>query len=325
METAVVENSHSSTSPSSDADHHPENSVPDLLDDGDMEPKLEVTEEEAISIMEVIAATGKFWHDWDMLKCLLSSRLKQVLAEYPEAQMVNDMIGPQQSSLSGEIYPEVVKRLDEALLSFVEGPPFTLQRLCEILLTAQSVYPNLSKLALALEKNLLVTSTLTVCTDPYPLTTIKTALELDKGSEEPQAHPNPTQNGLLAIVGNGDEEMVDAEVDEDDKIHEDSNKTEDDKIHEDSNKTEVDGDDKIHEDSNTTVEMETAEVPTSEVSKPSTEPAALPELSGNTSQSSEHAAFPDALGDLSPSSEHAAFPEPSGDPSASSKHSHPTA
>ncbi|KAG5403313.1 hypothetical protein IGI04_009432 [Brassica rapa subsp. trilocularis] len=39
-----------------------------------------------------------------------------------------------------------------ALLSFDEGPPFTLQRLCEILLAARSIYPKLSKLDLALEK-----------------------------------------------------------------------------------------------------------------------------------------------------------------------------
>ncbi|KAB5512294.1 hypothetical protein DKX38_029322 [Salix brachista] len=40
----------------------------------------------------------------------------------------------------------------EALHNFEEGPPFTLQRLCEILLAARRIYPNLSKLALALEK-----------------------------------------------------------------------------------------------------------------------------------------------------------------------------
>ncbi|XP_077251076.1 serine/threonine-protein phosphatase 4 regulatory subunit-like protein [Tasmannia lanceolata] len=195
-------------------DHHSENLVPSLLNHRDVEPKQEVTEEEIRSILEVIASTGKFWHDWEMLKSLLSFRLKQILAEYPESQMAND-IGPQpqQSSLSGETYSELVKRLDEALLSFMEGPPFTLQRLCEILLTPRSIYPNLSKLALALEKNLLVTSTLTICTDPYPSTAIQNPVE--PRSEEAQAHSNPIQNGIETKADNGDEEMAEAEVEAD--------------------------------------------------------------------------------------------------------------
>ncbi|CAK9175937.1 unnamed protein product [Ilex paraguariensis] len=113
-----------------------------------MESKHEVAEEETRALLEVVASTGKFWHHWDVLKSSLSYHLKQVLSEYPEANMTPE----QQNSSLGETYPELVKRLDEALLSFVEGPPFTLQRFCEILLNAQSIYSNLSKLALALEK-----------------------------------------------------------------------------------------------------------------------------------------------------------------------------
>ncbi|KAK1279135.1 hypothetical protein QJS04_geneDACA003297 [Acorus gramineus] len=95
-------------------------------------------------------------HDWDILKGLLSRRLKQVWGEYAESQVVGDA-GPQKCPLSGETYTDIKKRLDEALVCFMEGPPFTLQRLCEILLTPKSIYPNLSKLALALEKNLIST------------------------------------------------------------------------------------------------------------------------------------------------------------------------
>ncbi|XP_073109834.1 uncharacterized protein [Elaeis guineensis] len=201
------------------------------------ELKCDVSAEEIRSIMEVIAATGKFWHDWDMLKSLLSFRLKQVLAEYPEAQMVSG-VESQQSSLSGETYPELVKRLDEVkwkrcyyegkkekwskghrwlekpLLSFVEGPPFTLQRLCEILLNPKGTYTNLSKLALALEKNLLVTSTLTMCTDPYPTEVVQKPDEPDKASEVPSGQTDPVPNGVETVAGDGDEEMTDAEADE---------------------------------------------------------------------------------------------------------------
>ncbi|XP_020583290.1 serine/threonine-protein phosphatase 4 regulatory subunit 2 isoform X2 [Phalaenopsis equestris] len=179
----------------------------------DAEPKLDASPEEIRSILEVIAATGKFWHDWDELKNMLSFQLKQVLAEYPEARVGSDT-ELQQSTLSGETYPELVKRLDEALLGFIEGPPFTLQRLCEILLNPKSTYRSLSKLALALEKNLLVTSTLTRCNDPYPEAPAKRPTEPNKVIPEEPLDPNENSNGVGNASNDVDEEMVDAEADE---------------------------------------------------------------------------------------------------------------
>ncbi|CAI0390592.1 unnamed protein product [Linum tenue] len=99
-----------------------------------------------------------------------------------------------------------------ALLSFGEGPPFTLQRLCEIM-TAKSIYPNLSKLALALGKNLLVTSTLAACTDPHPLATQKQD-ETDKASPNQQHRSNSEQNGVQqSTAADGDEIVAEIETD----------------------------------------------------------------------------------------------------------------
>ncbi|XP_040953690.1 transcription factor GTE8 isoform X2 [Gossypium hirsutum] len=108
----------------------------------------ELDGEEVRRVLQVSAATGKFWHNWDKLKSMLSFQLKLVLSEYPEAKMAIE----QQNASLGETNLELVTRLNEELHSFIEGPPFTLQRLCEILLDARSIYPKLSKLALALEK-----------------------------------------------------------------------------------------------------------------------------------------------------------------------------
>ncbi|KAF3331375.1 serine/threonine-protein phosphatase 4 regulatory subunit 2-B isoform X1 [Carex littledalei] len=186
------------------------------------EPKLQVSPEEMRNIITVMAATGKFWHDWLFLRNLLSDQLKQVLDEYPETQ---------QSSLSGETYIELVARLNEALQNFEEGPPFTLQRLCEILLSPKSTYSNLSKLALALEKNLLVTSTLSKCTEPYPKiptspeqqpeeSTVPVAVPPPGDPAPPLAtnpEPKPEPNGVEAtsedqpVAGDTDEEMPDAD------------------------------------------------------------------------------------------------------------------
>ncbi|CAI9275431.1 unnamed protein product [Lactuca saligna] len=194
-----------------------------------IETRQETAEEgeEIRSILKVIAATGKFCHDWEKLRSMLSLHLKQVISEYPQAKMT---IEEQKVSL-GETHAELVKRLDDALHSFVDGPPFTLQRLSEIILDARSLYPNLSKLALALEKNLSVTSTLTMSTDPDPQSLITTPNGLDKVTEDPNPNPNsnpnpnpnPNQqvesdgvmeNGVLPATGvDRDEVMTEVEAD----------------------------------------------------------------------------------------------------------------
>ncbi|WZZ30824.1 hypothetical protein YC2023_014225 [Brassica napus] len=166
--------------------------------------EAEMSEEEVKGVLEAVASTGKFWQDWEKLKGMLSWWLKKVLSEYPEAKMTDE----QQKKALGETYSQLVNRLDEALLNFDEGPPFTLQRLCEILLAARSIYPKLSKLALALEKNLLVTSMLSISTDPQLETTENAnATTEDTGS----AAANWTQNGTEAVGGDKDEIMTEVE------------------------------------------------------------------------------------------------------------------
>ncbi|XP_021900138.1 serine/threonine-protein phosphatase 4 regulatory subunit 2-A isoform X1 [Carica papaya] len=190
-----------------DASHTQDNMVPDILNNCCAEPEPVVDDEEVGRTLEVIASTGKFWHDWEKLKGMLSFKLKQVLSEYPEARMTAD----EQNASLGEMYTQLVKRLDEVLHSFDEGPPFTLQRLCEILLAAQSIYPNLSKLALALEKNLLVSSTLNVCVDPYPQTAMRNPDEPNTASEEPLLHSNLVPNGVEPMAADSNEMIMEVE------------------------------------------------------------------------------------------------------------------
>ncbi|XP_010087495.2 serine/threonine-protein phosphatase 4 regulatory subunit 2 [Morus notabilis] len=209
MEMTSNEDVQKSKSSSNEADHHHdyhEDMVPDVLNHGGAEPKYEIAEKEARGILEVIASTGKFWHEWDKLKAILSFQLKQVLSEYPETKMTSE----QQNASLGETFTELAKRLEEALHSFDQGPPFTLQRLCEILLDARAIYPNLLKLALALEKNLLVTSMLTISTDPYPHSTIEPN-EPDGASEELKQQSDSVENGIEHAVGDKDEVMVEVE------------------------------------------------------------------------------------------------------------------
>ncbi|KAL0681174.1 hypothetical protein Bca4012_048021 [Brassica carinata] len=175
-----------------------------MMQDEHHTQEAEMSEEEVKGVLEAVASRGKFWQDWEKLKGMLSWWLKKVLSEYPEAKMTDE----QQKKALGETYSQLVNRLDEALLNFDEGPPFTLQRLCEILLAARSIYPKLSKLALALEKNLLVTSMLSISTDPQLETTENAnATTEDTGS----AAANWTQNGTEAVGGDKDEIMTEVE------------------------------------------------------------------------------------------------------------------
>ncbi|KAK4256234.1 hypothetical protein QN277_009127 [Acacia crassicarpa] len=193
---------------SNDNDHQNNDTVASVLNHRGAESEHDISREEIKHILKVIASTGRFWHDWDKLKSMLSIQLKQVLSEYPEAKMTSE----QQYASLGESYSDLVNKLDEALLSFYEGPPFTLQRLCEILLDAQNIYPNLLKLALALEKNLLVTSTLTICTDPYPQTTVQESDESEKAIEKQDQEPNITDNGIEPLAADKDVVMTEADI-----------------------------------------------------------------------------------------------------------------
>lgn len=209
MELPPNESSQPAIMNSSDEVPHDERSpVSDVVDaNGGAEPVHEVPVDQAISMLQAMASTGKFWHDWDDLKNMLSSQLKQVLSEYPEAKMNPDEV---KSSL-GETYEEMVKRLDEALLGFSDGPPFTLQRLCEILLDARGIYRNLSKLALALEKTLLVTTTLTKSAEPHPLNTTDQLEVPNEDGKDAQPHYSPVENGGEALKEDIDEIMTEVE------------------------------------------------------------------------------------------------------------------
>ncbi|KAL3521750.1 hypothetical protein ACH5RR_019899 [Cinchona calisaya] len=187
-------------------DQNHDSSVSDIPNHG-IDAGHDISEDEVRHTLEIIASMGKFWHEWDKLKGMLSFYLKQVLSQYPEAKLTTE----QQISSLGETFLELVKRLDDALQSFIEGPPFTLQRLCEILLAARTIYPNLSKLALALEKNLLVTSMLTISTDPYPATSGPRLTTGERRNEDSNAKLNSTQNGVQPLGGDGDEIMTEVQ------------------------------------------------------------------------------------------------------------------
>ncbi|CAN6806130.1 unnamed protein product [Brassica oleracea] len=136
-------------------------------------------------------------------KGIVSWWLKKVLSEYPETKMTDE----QQKEALGETYSNLLFLVSMKVLHL----HCSLQRLCEILLAARSIYPKHSKLALALEKNLLVTSMLSISTEPQSQTTE----EANAATEDTKtAAANGTQpNGIEAVVG-GDKDEIMTEVEE---------------------------------------------------------------------------------------------------------------
>ncbi|CAM8905910.1 unnamed protein product [Rhodiola kirilowii] len=205
------------TSPSDNVEANDDNQLPQTVvpapaNQGGLKSKEEFSEDEVRGALEVIASTGNFWSDWNHLRNLLSYKLKQVISEYPEASMSDE----QQIFSLGETIPELVNRLDNELHNFIDGAPFTLQRICEILLAAQNIYPKLSKLVLALEKNLLVSSTLAMCnglppsvmSNPGEPNSVKQEKESEAGSPQLVSEANGVEPAVEEVK---DEIMTDAE------------------------------------------------------------------------------------------------------------------
>ncbi|XP_024538038.1 serine/threonine-protein phosphatase 4 regulatory subunit 2 [Selaginella moellendorffii] len=145
-------------------------------------------------IVSMSAKSGKYWHDWHHLRQLLQFRLNQVVKRlYLDTASSAPPTSNEANGADGEkaVY-SVLKKLAAQLASFEDAAPFTLQRICELLLEPDQIYSTIDKFELAFEKLLLVTSTLDpVPPDSYPAG-LATAPSLDadakNGGEQNEEH-----------------------------------------------------------------------------------------------------------------------------------------
>jgi len=99
-------------------------------------------------VLGEVSSSGQSRFAWEQLKPVIGAKLEQVCAEYHEAKQ--DLPEP---------YDEMLKRL-QALLAEFPNAPFTVQRLCELLLDPHRIYATSTrKVSSALEKLLTVSST----------------------------------------------------------------------------------------------------------------------------------------------------------------------
>eukprot|EP00873_Tetraselmis_striata_P035061 jgi/Tetstr1/455325/TSEL_042160.t1 len=109
-------------------------------------------------VLAETATTGVVRYPWPLLRPVIGDLILLNLAEYEEVEHAE--IGPAAPLQTAESLDVLRENLSAALDSFDQEPPFTIQRLCEVVLEPRKQYQKLDKLALALEKLLLVTSTM---------------------------------------------------------------------------------------------------------------------------------------------------------------------
>jgi hypothetical protein len=116
--------------------------------------------ETLLNAIHEIARTGSVCYRWETLVQVLLFQLRVVLETGSEAHPVISS-----EALAGDVsYQESCNRL-YTLLSAFDGPPFTVQRLCELLSTPHKHHRTKFKLLSALDKLLSVTS---VISESFP-------------------------------------------------------------------------------------------------------------------------------------------------------------
>lgn len=128
-------------------------------------------------ILAEICRTGVTNYPWQKLRPVISFKLTSMLTQFYETHNKDEEI-------AGERFSDVRERLASALEQF-DGPPFTLQRMCELITADGSPdkppchYKKTHKLTAALDKLVSVTSLLRpirvdeVETEPTPMDATK--------------------------------------------------------------------------------------------------------------------------------------------------------
>lgn len=123
--------------------------------------------EDLRGVLAETACTGVIRYDWPLVRSLVVQQLGEQLTAYEAAEHVD--VGPARPLGTGDSDVQAtVKRFTELLEQF-QGPPWTLQRLCELVLEPRKQYQRLHKLILAIEKLLLVTGEVGLTQPPPPL------------------------------------------------------------------------------------------------------------------------------------------------------------
>ena len=136
-------------------------------------------------VLGEISKTGSSQFEWELLKPVIAAKLEAVCSEYYSS--VQDLSEP---------YEELLKRLLSLLKEFPNAP-FTVQRLCELLLDPHRIYATSTrKVTSALEKLLTVSSTVPTMVVAQP---------------KPGTYQAASETQLSQLVGGDGAEAMDVE------------------------------------------------------------------------------------------------------------------
>lgn len=106
--------------------------------------------------LKYVAKTGNTLFQWTLVKPFIREKILNVIAEFAEQSALPDI--PPYPNVDPFNYEAMKNILLERFDTF-NGPPFTIQRLCELLSCPRKEYNRVDKFMRAVEKNILVVST----------------------------------------------------------------------------------------------------------------------------------------------------------------------
>ncbi|XP_050537684.1 serine/threonine-protein phosphatase 4 regulatory subunit 2 [Daktulosphaira vitifoliae] len=106
--------------------------------------------------LRYVAKTGNTLFQWTLVKPFIREKILNVIAQFTEQTCLADI--PPYPNVDPFNYEAMKNMLLERFDTF-NGPPFTIQRLCELLSTPRKEYNRVDKFMRAVEKNILVVST----------------------------------------------------------------------------------------------------------------------------------------------------------------------
>ncbi|KAK9792255.1 hypothetical protein WJX73_008897 [Symbiochloris irregularis] len=152
-------------------------------------------------VLAEIATTARLRYDWKDIRPLIRFHIESVLTDMEAETQVE--VGPARPMEGGVSPADFKVRLGDLLTTHDNGTPFTVQRLCEVLLEPRKQYSQFEALALAIEKLLLVTTLARVrirkeCSEAhvglFPLSSVTAHLSLPVLS-----NVNRSRRGLLCV------------------------------------------------------------------------------------------------------------------------------
>ncbi|CAG0918677.1 unnamed protein product [Notodromas monacha] len=116
-----------------------------------------------------IAVTGDTEYSWELLRHLLKVKIESVVEEFLQISPIDEI--PRCPNVERFNFAALKSFLLERLASYTRGPPFTIQRICELLTEPTKHHKRLDKYMRALEKNFLVISSVDCFGKPVSLET----------------------------------------------------------------------------------------------------------------------------------------------------------